>query len=79
MSLARFEGELCPKPLCTAHTHSNQPIRFLPYVGYATIAMVRFRMVISVITVLTYTQNDFPQLKYALLGGLGLMALIQRE
>ncbi|CAE6424321.1 unnamed protein product [Rhizoctonia solani] len=35
---------------------------FLPYVGYATIAM-----------------NDFPQLKYALLGGLGLMALIQRE
>ncbi|KAF8607367.1 putative signal peptidase [Ceratobasidium sp. AG-I] len=35
---------------------------FLPYVGYATIAM-----------------NDIPQLKYALLGGLGLMALIQRE
>ncbi|CAE6421907.1 unnamed protein product [Rhizoctonia solani] len=35
---------------------------FLPYVGYATIAM-----------------NDFPQLKYALLGGLGLMALVQRE
>ena len=24
-------------------------------------------------------QNDFPQLKYALLGGLGLLALIQRE
>lgn len=36
--------------------------RFLPYVGYVTIAM-----------------NDFPQLKYALLGGLGLLALIQRE
>ncbi|KZV96015.1 putative signal peptidase [Exidia glandulosa HHB12029] len=35
---------------------------FLPYVGYATIAM-----------------NDFPQLKYALLGGLALMALVQRE
>ncbi|KAF8501336.1 hypothetical protein BU17DRAFT_58902 [Hysterangium stoloniferum] len=35
---------------------------FLPYIGYATIAM-----------------NDFPQLKYALLGTLGLMALIQRE
>lgn len=25
------------------------------------------------------TQNDFPQLKYALLGGLGLLALVQRE
>lgn len=24
-------------------------------------------------------QNDFPQLKYALLGGLGLLALLQRE
>lgn len=24
-------------------------------------------------------QNDFPQLKYALLGGLGLLALTQRE
>ena len=24
-------------------------------------------------------QNDFPQLKYALLGGLGLLALVQRE
>ncbi|KAI4523115.1 signal peptidase complex catalytic subunit SEC11 [Schizophyllum commune] len=35
---------------------------FVPYVGYATIAM-----------------NDFPQLKYGLLGILGLMALIQRE
>ncbi|KAJ8589854.1 hypothetical protein M405DRAFT_737946, partial [Rhizopogon salebrosus TDB-379] len=23
--------------------------------------------------------NDFPQLKYAILGGLGLLALIQRE
>ncbi|TRM66862.1 signal peptidase complex catalytic subunit SEC11 [Schizophyllum amplum] len=35
---------------------------FVPYVGYATIAM-----------------NDIPQLKYGLLGILGLMALIQRE
>jgi len=35
---------------------------FLPYVGYATIAM-----------------NDFPQLKYALLGILAILALIQRE
>lgn len=26
-----------------------------------------------------YEQNDFPQLKYALLGSLGLLALIQRE
>ena len=24
-------------------------------------------------------KNDFPKFKYALLGGLGLMALIQRE
>ncbi|KAG2051910.1 hypothetical protein BDR06DRAFT_973467 [Suillus hirtellus] len=36
--------------------------RFLPYIGYVTIAM-----------------NDFPQLKYALLGGLGLSAVIQQE
>ncbi|KAJ7057114.1 signal peptidase complex catalytic subunit SEC11 [Mycena amicta] len=28
---------------------------------------------------LIFAQNDFPQLKYALLGGLGLLALIQRE
>jgi len=27
----------------------------------------------------TIAMNDFPQLKYALLGGLGLMALLQRE
>jgi len=27
----------------------------------------------------TIAMNDFPQLKYALIGGLGLMALIQRE
>ncbi|KAI0795478.1 hypothetical protein C8Q75DRAFT_453013 [Abortiporus biennis] len=27
----------------------------------------------------TIAMNDFPQLKYALLGGLGLLALIQRE
>jgi hypothetical protein len=27
----------------------------------------------------TVKQNDLPQLKYALLGGLGLLALIQRE
>jgi len=28
---------------------------------------------------ITIAMNDFPQLKYALLGGLGLLALIQRE
>jgi len=27
----------------------------------------------------TIVLNDFPQLKYALLGGLGLLALIQKE
>jgi len=27
----------------------------------------------------TIAMNDFPQLKYALLGGLGLLALVQRE
>ena len=36
--------------------------RFLPYVGYVTIAM-----------------NDFPQLKYALLGSVGLFLLIQKD
>ncbi|KAH7099611.1 hypothetical protein BKA62DRAFT_303962 [Auriculariales sp. MPI-PUGE-AT-0066] len=35
---------------------------YMPYVGYATIAM-----------------NDFPWLKYALMGGLGLLAVIQQE
>ncbi|KAI0272291.1 hypothetical protein BC834DRAFT_840636 [Gloeopeniophorella convolvens] len=38
--------------------------RFLPYVGYVTI---------------TLPKNDFSQLKYALLGGLGLLTLVQRE
>ena len=31
------------------------------------------------LTPVAWYQNDFPQLKYALLGGLGLLALIQRE
>jgi hypothetical protein len=30
-------------------------------------------------TILTFLQNDFPQLKYALLGIMGLFALVQRE
>jgi hypothetical protein len=34
---------------------------------------------VSVVTCTDFRQNDFPQLKYALLGGLGLLALIQRE
>ena len=54
--------------------------RFLPYVGYVTIALVRgcvfFRRRSDS---RSRWQNDFPQLKYALLGGLGLLALIQRE
>ncbi|KAF7433547.1 Signal peptidase complex catalytic subunit [Pleurotus ostreatus] len=37
---------------------------FMPYIGYH-------------LTILL--QNDFPQLKYALLGGLALLALLQRE
>ena len=28
---------------------------------------------------LTHQQNDFPQLKFAVLAGLGLLALVQRE
>jgi signal peptidase len=56
--------------------------RFLPYVGYVTIAMVCI-LIISVLSALTaeilHAQNDFPQLKYALLGGMGLLALVQRE
>jgi signal peptidase I len=54
------------------------PARFLPYVGYVTIAMVRFAFILFE-TILTFLQNDFPQLKYALLGIMGLFALVQRE
>ena len=54
--------------------------RFLPYVGYVTIAMVRFWTIFLTLNLTEVSrQNDFPQLKYALLGGLGLLALIQRE
>jgi signal peptidase len=54
--------------------------RFLPYVGYITIAMVSTPSHHSSSQCAhLHRQNDFPQLKYALLGGLGLLALIQRE
>jgi len=53
---------------------------FLPYVGYVTIAMVNRLLVPSLRYLMTlYPQNDFPQIKYALLGIMGLFALIQRE
>ena len=54
--------------------------RFLPYVGYVTIAMVNFQhALVFCCSAKRTTQNDFPQLKYALLGVLGLLALVQRE
>ena len=55
--------------------------RFLPYIGYVTIAMVSLQSPFTLVSSLIglAVQNDFPQLKYALLGGLGLLALIQRE
>ena len=55
--------------------------RFLPYIGYVTIAMVRRAVCIFCrkVSQSRLSQNDFPQLKYALLGGLCLLALIQRE
>ena len=53
--------------------------RFLPYIGYVTIAMVRHIFPARTLMLILLAQNDFPQLKYALLGGLGLLALIQRE
>ena len=55
-------------------------MRFLPYVGYVTIAMVSLvSSALPIMLMFSCVQNDFPQLKYALLGGLGLLALIQRE
>jgi len=53
--------------------------RFLPYVGYVTIAMVCNGITFQRKSHVHLSQNDFPQLKYALLGGLGLLALLQRE
>jgi len=54
--------------------------RFLPYVGYVTIAMVSVSLCwLALAFGLTHMQNDYPKLKYVLLGGLGLMALLQRE
>ncbi|KAH8824055.1 signal peptidase I [Flagelloscypha sp. PMI_526] len=41
-------------------------VGFLPYVGYFTIIM-------------NYFQNDYPNLKYVLLGGMGLYTLINGE
>jgi signal peptidase len=54
-------------------------LSFLPYVGYVTIAMVCPQNGEDVQLLTRLSQNDFPQLKYALLGTLGLFALIQRE
>lgn len=63
------------------------PLSFLPYIGYVTIAMVRTLSLVPHLRGVSgqnlmgncLLQNDFPQLKYALLGGLGLLALVQRE
>jgi signal peptidase len=74
MSSARFEGAYWAWFRSIIHL----PIRFLPYVGYVTIAMVRFIFYLFEM-ILTFQQNDFPQLKYALLGIMGLFALVQRE
>ena len=64
----------------SAYSTLVRPMRFLPFVGYVTIAMVSlFNSAFLILLMLSYVQNDFPQLKYALLGGLGLLALIQRE
>lgn len=61
---------------------------FLPYVGYVTIVMVSW---VSQRIHRTHTQgsllmfwclflqNDFPQLKYALLGVLGFFLLVNKE
>jgi hypothetical protein len=51
-------------------------LRFLPYVGYVTIAMVRL---LNVLEGKLTGQNDFPKLKYALLGVLGLFLLTGKE
>lgn len=64
--------------LLSHFSRSNAFKSFLPYIGYVTIAMVS-AFVRLLRNILTFLQNDFPQLKYALLCGLGLLALIQRE
>lgn len=59
--------------------------RFLPYVGYVTIAMVHAshlhlgRRVHVLIFMTSPSQNDIPQFRYALFGALGLMALFQSD
>lgn len=62
---------------------SSQSVRFLPYIGYVTIAMVRSPPSGTEDSIrslgLTHVQNDFPQLKYALLGTVGLFLLVQKE
>jgi signal peptidase len=52
--------------------------RFLPYVGYVTIAMVSSARLYWQAWQADI-QNDFPQLKYALLGCVGLFLLVQKE
>jgi hypothetical protein len=81
--LAQYEGESTSIDAFVKFTRVPVVVcRFLPYVGYVTIAMVCI-LLISVLsapgTDNLHAQNDFPQLKYALLGGMGLLALIQRE
>jgi signal peptidase len=61
-----------------SHTYSGFR-RFLPYIGYVTIALVCRDICSRRNSHGLVRQNDFPQLKYALLGGLGLLALVQRE
>jgi hypothetical protein len=53
--------------------------RFLPYVGYVTIAMVRYLMPTLHGPIELTIQNDFPKLKYGLLGAVGFFLLIQKE
>ena len=90
ISLAKSEGESYVLVLIICRSSTSGLFRrwcltgnrFLPYVGYITIAMVSIshalRQLPSRGAPLT-VQNDFPQLKYALLGVVGLFLLLQKE
>ena len=74
----------CVHPMTSPWSEAHSPIftlhSFLPFVGYVTIAMVRLGSIFSPrVSRDSSWQNDFPQLKFVILGGLGLLALIQRE
>ncbi|KAF8639199.1 hypothetical protein AX17_001685 [Amanita inopinata Kibby_2008] len=80
---AKSEASPLPKQLLLTKGDNNPVDDFELYQGLEWLErkhiVGKVRGFLPYIGYITIAMNDFPQLKYALLGGLGLLALLQRE